>query len=135
MSVGFPLTGIGIHSGYGSVSVSRLSRINDDWIYFRKLTAPTSAVRWNYDVPMAVLARIVRIGNSGGLRISKVLLEEASLTDRVELRAEPGKRTVSAVRSPRSGWTEAAREAHAAGDDRLLDPPSQADFDESDWRW
>ena len=84
---------------------------------------------------MAVLAKIVRIGNSRGLRIPKVLLEEAGLTDRVELRAEPGKLTVSAVRSPRSGWTEAAREAHVAGDDRLLNPPFQTDFDESDWRW
>lgn len=93
------------------------------------------AVRWNYHVPMAVLARIVRIGNSGGLRIPKVLLETASLADWVELRAEPGKLTVSAVRSPRSGWIEAARQAHVAGDDRLLDPPSQTDFDESDWLW
>lgn len=84
---------------------------------------------------MAVLAKIVQIGNSRGLLIPKGLLEEASLTDTVELRAEPGKLTVSAVRSPRSGWTEAAREAHVAGDDRLLDPPSQTDFDESDWRW
>ena len=84
---------------------------------------------------MAVLAKIVRIGNYRGLHIPKVFLEEASLTDRVALRAEPGKLTVSAVRSPRSGWTEAAGEAHVAGDDRLVDPPSQTHFDESDWRW
>ena len=84
---------------------------------------------------MAVLAKIVHIGNSRGLRIPKVLLEKARLTDRVELRAEPGKLTVSAVRSPRSGWTEAAREAHIARDDRLVDPTFQTDFDESDWRW
>ena len=84
---------------------------------------------------MAVLAKIVRIGNYRGLHIPKVFLEEASLTDRVAPRAEPGKPTVSAVRSPRSGWTEAAGEAHVAGDDRLVDPPSQTHFDESDWRW
>ena len=84
---------------------------------------------------MAVLAKIVRIGNSRGLRIPKALLDEASLTDKVELRAEPGKLTVSAVRSPRSGWAEAAREACVAGDDRLLDPPFQTDFDQYDWRW
>lgn len=83
---------------------------------------------------MTVLAKIVRIGNSRGIRIPKALLDEAGLTDEVELRAEPGRLTASAVRSPRTGWAEAAREAHAAGDDQLLDPPSQNDSDEHDWR-
>ena len=84
---------------------------------------------------MPVLAKIVRIGNSRGLRIPKALLDEAGLTDDVELRAEPGRLTASAVRFPRAGWADAAREARAAGDDRLLDPPSPNDFDERDWRW
>ena len=84
---------------------------------------------------MPVLAKIVRIGNSRGLRIPKALLDEAGLTDDVELRAEPGRLTASAVRLPRAGWADAARRAHAAGDDRLLDPPVQNDFDERDWRW
>ena len=84
---------------------------------------------------MAVLAKIVRIGNSRGIRIPKALLDEAGLTDEIELRAEPGKLTASAVRSPRAGWAEAARRASAAGDDQLLDPPFRNDFDEHDWRW
>ena len=84
---------------------------------------------------MPVLAKIVRIGNSRGLRIPRALLDEASLTDNVELRAEPGKLTVRAVRSPRAGWAEVARGAHAAEDDRLLDPPVRNDFDEHDWHW
>ena len=93
------------------------------------------AIQWNYNVPMAVLAKIVRIGNSRGLRIPKALLDEASLTNEVELRAEPGKLTVRAVRTPRAGWADVARDARAAGDDRLLDPPFRNDFDENDWRW
>ncbi len=84
---------------------------------------------------MAVLAKIVRIGNSRGIRIPKALLDEAGLNDEIELRAEPGRLTASAVRSPRAGWAEAARQAHAAGDDQLLDPPSRNDFDEHDWHW
>ncbi len=52
---------------------------------------------------MAVLAKIVRIGNSRGLRIPKALLDEAGLTNEVQLHAEPGKLTASAVRSPRAG--------------------------------
>lgn len=84
---------------------------------------------------MTVLAKIVRIGNSRGLRVPKALLDEAGLTGEVELRAEPGRLTARAVRAPRTGWAEAAREARAAGDDRALDPPFPNDFDEHDWRW
>lgn len=46
---------------------------------------------------MVATTRIVRIGNSRGIRIPKTLLEQANLPEQVEL--------------------------HAAGDDRLLDPP------------
>lgn len=84
---------------------------------------------------MAVLTKIVRIGNSRGLRIPKALLEEAGLSDDVELRAESGKLTASAVRAPRAGWAAAAREARGERDDRTLDPPFPNDFDEHDWRW
>jgi hypothetical protein len=35
-------------------------------------------------------SRIVQIGNSRGIRLPKVLLEEAQLADEVELQAEPG---------------------------------------------
>ncbi len=104
-------------------------------VTFSRMRAIHDAIQWNYNVPMAVLAKIVRIGNSRGLRIPKALLDEASLTNEVELRAEPGKLTVSAVRTPRAGWADVAREARAAGDDRLLDPPFRNDFDENDWRW
>ena len=41
-------------------------------------------------VTMATAARIVRIGNSRGIRIPKALLEQAQLPEDVELQAEPG---------------------------------------------
>ncbi len=84
---------------------------------------------------MPVLAKIIRVGNSRGLRIPKALLNEANLTEEVELSAEPGKLTVRAARPPRAGWAEAAQRAHAAGDDPLLDPEVHNDFDEKEWRW
>ena len=36
---------------------------------------------------------------------------------------------------PRAGWADAARRMHAAGDDRLLDPPQSSTFDEQEWEW
>jgi len=84
---------------------------------------------------MSVLARIIRIGNSRGLRIPKTLLDEANLTEEVELSAEPGKLTVRATRPPRAGWAESARRTQAAEGDPLLDPGGHNDFDEREWRW
>ena len=60
-------------------------------------------------------SRIVRIGNSRGIRLPKVILEEAQLTDEVELRTEHGRIVICAAAKPRSGWAEAARRMHARG--------------------
>ena len=81
------------------------------------------------------LPRSSASGTPADSAFPRPLLDEASLTNEVELRAEPGKLTVRAVRTPRAGWADVAREARAAGDDRLLDPPFRNDFDENDWRW
>src|SRR5262249_43148619 len=58
--------------------------------------AQTCATDLNdYDVmTTTVKTRIVRIGNSRGVRIPKTLLEEAELPDEVELHAEPGRLVV-----------------------------------------
>lgn len=84
---------------------------------------------------MATRARIVRIGNSRGLRLPKALIEQAELSEEVELYAEPGRLVVQSVREPRLGWAEAAKQMRAAGEDRLLDAPTPTRFDDEDWKW
>ncbi len=79
--------------------------------------------------------RIVRIGNSQGIRIPKALLDEADLPEDVELHAEPGKLVVQAARHPRSGWTKAAERMHTAGDDQLVDEITTTRFDREEWEW
>jgi antitoxin MazE len=79
-------------------------------------------------------ARIVRIGNSRGLRIPKPLLEQSGLTDEVELYAEPGRIVVAPVRAPRAGWAVAAQQLREAGEDGLLETPPPR-FDEREWEW
>ena len=54
-------------------------------------------------------ARLVPTGNSRGLRPAKPLLEEAGLTDEVEIRAQAGALIITAVQLPRAGWAEAVR--------------------------
>lgn len=79
--------------------------------------------------------RIVRVGNSRGVRLPKPLLDEAGLTEEVEIHAEPGRIVIEAAVRPRAGWTEAAREVATAGEDGLLDPPTSTRFDEEEWTW
>ena len=84
---------------------------------------------------MITKTRIVRIGNSRGIRVPKVLLEQAQLPEEVELQAERGRLVVRAARGPRAGWAEAAKTMHARGDDQLLDAPTSTRFDDKDWQW
>jgi antitoxin MazE len=84
---------------------------------------------------MTTRTRIVRIGNSRGIRIPKTLLEEAELPEEVELHAEPGRLVVEAVRHARKGWAAAAQRMRARSDDHLLDEPTATRFDAEDWKW
>ena len=80
-------------------------------------------------------ARIVRVGNSRGIRIPKPLLDQAGLAEDVELHAEPGRIVIEALRQPRAGWAEAARRMAERGDDGLLDTPTPTRFDDEEWEW
>ena len=80
-------------------------------------------------------SRIVRIGNSRGVRLPKVLLEQAQLADEVELEAEPGRIVIRRGSRPRAGWAAAARKMPERGEDRLLDLTTSTWFDEKYWKW
>lgn len=80
-------------------------------------------------------ARIVRVGNSRGVRLPRAILEEAGLFDEVEIHAEPGRIVIESAARPRAGWAEAAREMAAEGDDGLIDAPTPTRFDTEEWTW
>jgi antitoxin MazE len=79
--------------------------------------------------------KIVRIGNSRGVRIPKPLLEEAGLDEQVQLRVVEGGIMIESERAPRAGWADAAALANERGDDTLLDDLVPTRFDETDWEW
>ena len=80
-------------------------------------------------------ARIVRVGNSRGVRLPKPLLEEAGLAEDVELRAEPGRIVIESASRPRAGWADAARTMAARGEDEFLDDAIPTEFDVEEWTW
>jgi antitoxin MazE len=81
--------------------------------------------------------RIVKIGNSRGVRIPSLLLAQAELGVEVELEAHKGQVIIRASRGPRSGWEERFAEMSRRGDDALLDPEAVtlSSWDEAEWKW
>jgi antitoxin MazE len=83
-----------------------------------------------------VKTRIVRIGNSRGVRLPKPLLDQTGLSDEVEVEAQGNQIIIRPVRAPRAGWAEAFAGMAAAGDDQLLDPDVPPPrFDREHWTW
>ena len=79
-------------------------------------------------------SKIVQIGNSRGVRLPKIMIEQAGLSEDVELRVEAGQIVIAAPRVARAGWAEAARGAHAVGDD-ALESTGSTRFDATEWEW
>ena len=84
---------------------------------------------------MATKTRIVKIGNSRGIRVPRALLEQANLREDVELYAEPGRIIVVSADAPREGWAAAARAVRDRDDDVLRDPAPATRFDKDEWKW
>lgn len=80
-------------------------------------------------------AKIVRIGNSRGVRIPKPMLEDAGMEEHVSLRVVEGGIMIEVERSARAGWAEAAALANERGENLLLDEAVATSFDEADWEW
>jgi antitoxin MazE len=84
----------------------------------------------------AMRARIIRIGNSRGIRLPKALVEQAQLTDEVQIEAQANRIVIRSAHAPREGWGEAFRLMAERGDDELPDEAtSLAAFDEAEWEW
>ncbi|MCP3956303.1 MAG: AbrB/MazE/SpoVT family DNA-binding domain-containing protein [bacterium] len=80
-------------------------------------------------------AKIVRIGNSRGIRLPKLVIEQVGLAEEVEMEVREGEIVISPAERLRSGWSEAARALAAQGEDQLLDEPTPTSFDQEDWEW
>lgn len=79
--------------------------------------------------------RLVRIGNSRGVRLPKPLIEQAGLGEDVELQVRDGAIVIAAATRPRHGWAAAAKSGHERGDDRLEVKGPTTRFDDEEWEW
>ena len=85
-----------------------------------------------------MITRIVKIGNSKGIRIPKILLEQSGLTDEVELEVKKDQLIIRSKKSVRQGWESAFRTMAKNNDDQLLDKEyiiNQSSWDAEEWEW
>jgi antitoxin MazE len=82
-------------------------------------------------------ARVVKIGNSQGIRIPKPLLEQIGIMVDVDLEVENKQIIIRPVSNPRDGWDVAFKNMAESGDDSI-----RTDFenisnswDEEEWQW
>jgi len=86
---------------------------------------------------MPIRARIIKIGNSQGVRIPKPVLEQAGLRGEVEIEVQAGRIVLKPAAAPRAGWAAAFAAMSRAGDDELLDGGDLLPtlWDEQEWEW
>ena len=80
-------------------------------------------------------AQIIQIGNSQGIRIPKVLLEESKISGEVELELSEDGILIRNISKPRSDWEEVFRSLAENDDDEPLDQNSPTVFERKEWQW
>jgi antitoxin MazE len=89
----------------------------------------------------AVKGRLVRIGNSRGIRLPKTLLEQSGLTTDVEITVKDAQIIIRSAGkdTPRAGWEEQIKKTlQEHGEDidpEWLDAKLSSKFDEKEWTW
>jgi len=79
--------------------------------------------------------KLIRIGNSQGIRIPKAVAEHLNLNDDIEIIVKEDHLEVRPGRKPRDGWADAFREMAQRGDDQLVDVPVPTKWDKEGWDW
>jgi antitoxin MazE len=83
-----------------------------------------------------VKTKIVRIGNSQGIRIPKIILDQCHINDEVELEAKEDCLIIKSPHTAREGWDLAFQKMHENQDDVLIiSDVITNEFDEEDWEW
>ncbi len=83
----------------------------------------------------AIRTQVIKIGNSRGIRIPKVIIDQVGLGSEVEISVHKDQLVVRPASRPRQGWDERFRAMATYRDDRLLDEPTLTQWDASEWQW
>ena len=82
--------------------------------------------------------KIIRIGNSQGVRIPKPLIEESGITEEIEMILRDDEIVLRSAETIRKDWEASFEKMTEQGDDVLLDQEEiekPSDWDEAEWTW
>lgn len=82
--------------------------------------------------------KIIRIGNSQGVRIPKPLIEESGITDEIEMILRDNEIILRSAEKTRENWEVSFEKMAEQGDDDLLDQKEiekSSDWDKTEWVW
>ena len=82
-------------------------------------------------------ARVIKIGNSQGVRIPKPILEQTGIMEDVELEVEENQIIIRPLSNPRAGWDLAFKKMVENDDDMLIYGTENISnsWDEEEWQW
>ena len=85
----------------------------------------------------SIKVKIIRIGNSKGIRLSKSLIEQYNLKDEVLLQAKKDSIVIRPVENPRADWEKSFEDMRLRGDDGLLDEGTEieSEWEQAEWQW
>ena len=84
---------------------------------------------------IAIRTRIIKIGNSQGIRIPKLLLEQSGIHTDVEIEVQGDRLIIRTVTNLRAGWDAAFAAMTKEQDDVLLDEVNTNSWDQVKWEW
>ncbi len=82
--------------------------------------------------------KVIKIGNSKGIRIPKSIIAQANIGNEVELEVQDDKIVIKSISSKRKNWDKYFRKMAQNKDDILLDSDilsEQTAWDKEEWTW
>lgn len=82
-----------------------------------------------------IRTRFVQVGNSRGLRIPKVVIDQLGLGGEIEIAIQSDRLVIRSASQRREGWDDAFRRMAERGDDTLLDEYQPTGWERTEWEW
>ncbi len=85
-----------------------------------------------------MITKVVKIGNSRGIRIPKSVIQDSGLTEEVEIEIGDGQIIIKSLSVNRANWDSAFKKMARNKDDVLMEPQSlyeATSWDKEEWDW
>lgn len=82
-----------------------------------------------------IRTRFIRVGNSRGLRIPKLLIDQLGLGGEVDIVVQSDRLVIRSASRPREGWDQKFLRMAERRDDTPLDTYQPTEWEKTEWEW